>query len=156
MRLCDQRNVPSNPAWPQKVTLVFFILINLVVPGLSGGMWDLFQLPHAGSSSLTGLNLSPLRWEYRVLDPAPPGNPSRSHFGMKEISLTSRAGREPHYISSDDLRENLSRALLRGMAQASHHRRTLPDCKGPWRRQWPHLTEEGTILPRPFPLLPSS
>ena len=73
MRLCDQRKVPSNPAWPQKVTLVFFILINLVVLGLSGGIWDLFQLPHAGSSSLTGLNLSPLHWEYRVLDPAPPG-----------------------------------------------------------------------------------
>ena len=48
-RLCDQCNVPSNPAWPQKVTLVFFILINLAVPGLSGGTWDLFQLRHAGS-----------------------------------------------------------------------------------------------------------
>lgn len=48
-RLCDQCNVPSNPAWPQKVTLVFFTLINLAVPGLSGGTCDIFQLRHAGS-----------------------------------------------------------------------------------------------------------
>ena len=41
--------VTSAMYWPQKVTLVFFILVNLVVPGLSGGTWAVLQLQHVGS-----------------------------------------------------------------------------------------------------------